>query len=42
MREREFEEEREEEEGREMREREREIGTFSLLFFDVNILFRAM
>ena len=38
--ERNCEEEREEEEGGEMRERE--FGTFSLLFLNVNILFRAM
>ena len=38
--ERECEEEREEEEGGKMRERE--FGTFSLLFLNVNILFRAV
>ena len=38
-RERECEEEREEEEGGEMRERK--FGTFSLLFLNVDILFRT-
>ena len=41
MREKECEEEGEDE-GREMREREREFGTFSLLFLNDNILFRTL